>query len=77
MTSELTPWFVNGEKPAYVGVYRSNASGLTDCYQHWDGRVWGVWCDSVERAYKSRTIQSFVQSPHWRGLAQNPEGKHE
>lgn len=78
--AELTPWFVNGEKPAYPGVYNVSCQKVGQ-----SGKWWAYWCGSQWFAFswsKEWTLDYFrmhrtrrsMDGCSWRGLARNPEG---
>lgn len=73
---ELTDW-IDGEKfnPFHIGVYETGYSKkiLSKGFQYWDGEIWGMASESVANAIKRWHFKGADQSPHWRGLAQNPE----
>lgn len=71
---ELTPWFERGVKPRWVGVYETDANlPTTITYQHWNGKFWGMFTTTPQRAVCGdyRNIQS-QHNPKWRGLAKQP-----
>ncbi len=78
---KLTPWFVNGEKPARPGVYnvscrRTKQSGMY--YAYFDGESFGSTAGWVETAWYQRGKQTrwsdaVNQHGSWRGLAEKPE----
>lgn len=71
---KMTPWFVNGEKPARPGVYETKDSLYADrpMYQHWNGRFWGYFCLSINAAKNQGDRRSCWEKPQWRGLASKP-----
>lgn len=71
---KLTPWFMNGEKPARKGVYRVRSDGFYG-FAYWDGRLWAWRCSSVAEANDDRLTTGASQTKHWRGLAHPPKGK--
>ena len=83
--SELTPWFVNGERPARPGVYNVSCRKLEqsgDWFARWDGEKWfmayyepGAAAHCMLPAASSGDYWSRKGS--WRGLTQNPEASHE
>lgn len=83
MTSEKTPWFVNGEKPAYVGVYEVRVE-MGRAYSYWDGKSFNeyLWFSSCgmgpQDAYEGRQKRKHGaghQKMHWRGLKKNPNAR--
>lgn len=83
-TNNTTPWFTNGEKPAYVGVYnvscqRKKQSGTW--YSYWDGEYFHWFCSDVTDAYYENRIggagNAVLTKGSWRGLASKPEGFEE
>ena len=77
---KLTPWFVNGEKPARPGVYnvscrKENQSG--HWYARWDGEQWFRARLSVDgaagRALPETLLNYWSDIGSWRGLAEKPE----
>lgn len=80
MTTEpkMTPWFVNGEKPARPGAYnvscrKSDQSGKF--FGYWDGKkwCWGLFPTPDEAATDHYDGESAsVASGSWRGLAECP-----
>lgn len=83
--NKTTEWFVNGEKPAYVGVYnvscqRTEQSGTW--YSYWNGKAFQWFASSVESAYLYNKDDeddvgagaSVLTEGSWRGLANNPKG---
>lgn len=77
---KLTPWFINGEKPARPGVYnvscrKHKQSGRW--YARWDGVSWFRAFTGVSTA--GREVHATVIPNHWhavgswRGLAEKPE----
>lgn len=77
---ELTPWFVNGEKPVCNGVYAVRSGGFRG-FAYWskaDG--WGAGADTPSEAYEdqhSGGIAGFFHTDGraWRGLAHPPKAK--
>lgn len=83
---KLTPWFVNGEKPARPGVYnvscrRTNQSG--EWYSPWNGKNFGCFDRDPKQAELRRKMQGagrnglgagneVLPSGSWRGLAEEP-----
>lgn len=59
-------------KPVHVGVYQTDAMGEFDTYQYWNGDFWGRYKPTPEKADEAGDRPSSVQSPRWRGLAENP-----
>lgn len=77
---ELTPWFVNGEKPARPGVYnvscrRTDQTGLW--YAKWNGKRWLVFSNSVAEANQRTVVSGLIDRRRgsWRGLAKQPKAK--
>ena len=72
----LTPWFDGAVKPDRHGVYmQMNGSRDLVGYQYWNGRQWGVWCETVESAYEVRRYSAAhisYQNDPWRGLLKTP-----
>ena len=77
MNQELTPWFVNGEKPSRPGVY--NVSARKDdqsvyWFARWDGMQWYMAHSNVSSAMREQFGMGLRWSRgSWRGLAQNPK----
>lgn len=71
---ELTPWFVNGEKPRRKGVYRVRVGGVSG-FAYWNGSRWAWRCSSVHQADNDRSTAGASQKKHWRGLASDPKAK--
>ena len=69
---KMTPWFVNGEKPARVGVYEVGEDGHRRWFQHWNGRWWGYFDTNPKDAQRFGRRQSMYQNFRWRGLASKP-----
>lgn len=77
---KLTPWFVDGEKPARPGVYNVSCRKEAQTgryYGYWNGRFWvfGV-AETPESAarLKQRVARGYVASNgSWRGLAEAPK----
>ena len=84
----LTPWFVNGEKPARKGVYNVSCH-----YEHQSGHWWSYWdgrrflCFDPDKdsakAYGTRLWADkrfagagdyVLTDGSWRGLAADPKG---
>lgn len=77
---ELTPWFVNGEKPARKGVYQQMCGfGKQVGYQYWSGARWYPWHETAASANKYRGAEKCHSYAHcgeeWRGLAHPPKAK--
>lgn len=77
-TTNLTPWFTNGEKPAHIGVYnvscrKENQTG--EWYSYWDGSFFHdfSWC--IDRAYAYAKDDSRFTNTEgsWRGLVEKAE----
>ena len=77
MSARLTEWFDGTVKPALLGVYQRdyrNASGDRHAgiaYSHWDGKRWGIYGETPEKAVQWHIFSSSYQLP-WRGLAEDP-----
>lgn len=72
---KMTPWFVNGEKPARNGVYAVNSRmGREHVFSHWNGDFWGWVSESVATArhFRNRPTPREFKSVIWRGLAEKP-----
>ena len=78
---ELTPWFVNGEKPARPGVYNVSCRKLDqsgDWWSHWNGEAWSdASTDKKKWQWRGYDLDGlfFSAKGSWRGLAQDPEAK--
>lgn len=81
--TELTPWFVNGEKPARPGVYNVSCRKFDQTgywFAKWDGNSWFVAKELVQLAEREGNKLGEGDDRHWhvrgswRGLAQNPAG---
>lgn len=80
-TPKLTPWFTNGEKPAYIGVYnvscrKENQTGKY--YSYWDGKQFNKFAFYVSDAYDKKYsnyegIDCVLTEGSWRGLAEKSE----
>lgn len=75
---KLTPWFTNGEKPAYPGVYnvscrKENQTG--EWYSYWNGLHFCPFSRKLEGAYRYATsVERYTnEEGSWRGLANKPE----
>lgn len=75
MIIELTPWFVNGEKPVRKGVYnvscrKEHQSG--QWYAYWDGERWSRAHDNIRQAAREDRRVANPRRWHiegsWRGL---------
>lgn len=73
MSEKLTEWFPQNVKPEIVGVYQTDAPTVYQAYQYWNGKRWGCYCHSVERAEIDGASRSAHQDARWRGLAENPK----
>jgi hypothetical protein len=67
----VTQWFMY-QQPVHVGDYQwaFGDSPAEDGYLwHWNGQQWGFYdaCGSYHTC--------ILQSPTWRGLAENPNGR--
>lgn len=77
---QLTPWFVNGEKPAYPGVYNvscRNSNQTGGWWSYWSGSQWYSfsWCKEWALDYYQQSRRSArMDGGSWRGLAQKPAG---
>lgn len=66
----LTPWFPGDVKPVRPGVYETDARGSRlRCFQHWNGRFWGMACKTLDGAELYADDSSNYQDDKWRGLA--------
>ena len=71
---KLTPWFVNGEKPARDGLYEvRSVIGQHPVFSYWDGKRWGWICPTKGEAEKRRRERTYRQDCEWRGLAEEPK----
>ena len=82
---KLTPWFVNGEKPARPGIYnvryeKSEQSG--NWYSYWDGRKFGPFSARIEWVLPTTARfgpkewhagRGLLRRGSWRGLAEEPK----
>lgn len=77
-TNKTTPWFINGERPAYEGVYnvscrKENQTG--DWYGYWTGTGFKPWALSINKAYENaeryKDEYPCLESS-WCGLDENP-----
>lgn len=71
---KLTPWFVNGEKPARKGVYQVDSLFSEFAWSRWDGKTWG-WRrmrHATAAQDRNKTERKITQ---WRGLANQPKAK--
>lgn len=82
MEQQMTPWFVNGEKPARPGVYNVSCRKREQTgrwWARWDGKTWYVAARGVEYAESNKSPTTrhhfWHKSGSWRGLAQDPSGK--
>jgi len=68
-----TPWFEN-VKPVHNGVYEIKHPDRPNVcvYQHWDGKLWGMYMPSIRLAWDWRDKYSGYQDQPWRGLADKP-----
>lgn len=72
---ELTPWFVNGEKPWLPGPYEvdvGNARHL-NWYSYWNGDEWKRICTEIHTAIERRHTSTEAKVIRWRGLAHPPK----
>lgn len=70
----VTPWFPGSIKPVHVGVYEcKDRFDALLTYQHWDGKRWGLFAPTPEKAVRYSSSASVRQTPNWRGLASNPK----
>lgn len=85
MEQQMTPWFVNGEKPARPGVYNVSCR-KTDQTGHWwaswDGETWYVASRQVTQGPRGAETGARTSRPNfwhkygsWRGLAQDPSAQ--
>lgn len=72
---ELTPWFVNGERPARKGVYEVNSYCGVNCYSFWDGARWRWITERPIDAFRFRKMETgrAFADVRWRGLTTNPQ----
>ena len=70
---ELTPWFMNGEKPVRRGVHEILPLQMRQAFSFWDGKKWGLLCLSKEEAPFENRKKTNRQDCAWRGLAKAPE----
>lgn len=70
---KMTPWFVNGEKPAREGVYQQRNGNRELGYQRWTGSRWMFWSATVSGAQLAdMPAAGEYQNDPWRGLASKP-----
>ena len=68
--SKYTEWATGN--PPTTGVWQTKDIDDREVYQNWNGRFWGYFCKSPERAYYNAEYKSMRQGPLWRGLAEKP-----
>lgn len=75
---ELTPWFMNGEKPVRRGVHEILPLQMRQAFSFWDGKKWGLLCLSKEEApFENRkknqpTGLRVARSGEGTGMNRNP-----
>ncbi|WP_315127310.1 hypothetical protein [Comamonas antarctica] len=77
---KLTPWFVNGEKPARKGVYNVSCRSESQTgrwYSWWDGKTFGAFATNLDRAKEYHLMHpgariASLGGGSWRGLAYDP-----
>ncbi len=62
---KVTDWFPASVNPVHVGVYETDTDG---CFQHWNGKWFGLFSHSPQEAFKERKVKSMFQEDKWRGL---------
>lgn len=70
-----TPWFDGHIKPGQVGLYQRRTEMLRTrlwVWAHWNGKFWGLWGVTPERAMELKDTASEYQHLPWRGLDHKP-----
>ena len=74
--NKLTDWIPGNVKPVRVGVYQreydNGGMGRPVWYCYWNGKCWGVFHDTPEKAKDWEGVPSNAQTLPWRGLAEKP-----
>lgn len=63
---KMTPWFVNGEKPARPDVYNvsSRKGGQSGkWWARWDGSTW--YCADKDKEFASRETNPVTPADYW------------
>lgn len=74
---ELTPWFMNGEKPVRRGVHEILPLQMRQAFSFWDGKKWGLLCLSKEEApfenRKKKPTDRTARGAVWRRHRNEPQ----
>lgn len=65
---KLTEWYSGKINPVRTGVYKRFFPKPLGTYSYWNGKYWGLTCDTVEKAYQYRHLKSYNQNVFWRGI---------
>ena len=70
---ELTPWFMNGEKPVRRGVHEIHPLQMRQAFSFWDGKKMGAAVPLKRGSPLRKSEKTNRQDCAWRGLAKAPE----
>ena len=73
---ELTPWFMNGEKPVRRGVHEILPLQMRQAFSFWDGKKWGLLCLSKEEApfeNRKKPTDRTARGAVWRRHRNEPQ----
>lgn len=70
MIVKLSHWFDFNEKPVRVGAYQTLYPFFLSpaMYAWWNGKRWGPYAETPEKAYKVRNGCISDQNKTWRGI---------
>lgn len=78
---KMTPWFVNGRKPARIGPYNVSCrkTGQTGkWWSWWSGKRWSIAAPTLRslvcdwKSTPAADADAFHKAGSWRGLASKP-----